>query len=517
MSIRVTCRIALLALICFFHSCRIPGAVDARKEKPNVVFILADDLGWSDLSCYGSRYYETPNLDRLATQGVRFTNAYAAGPVCSPTRASINTGRYPARLRLTDYIPGRGGSAADKLSNAQMLQSLPLDEITIAEALKPAGYATACIGKWHLSDDPQHPLQQGYDVVVGSHLGQKIRNFYFAPYGMKNLTEGPPGEYLTDRLAEEAAKFIHDHRAQPFFLYLSHLAVHTPHQAKEEDIRKWRTKAANLPPPDGPRYLLEPNPDEPAADPRAFVNSDSSGDYQARRMVKVRQVQDAPVVAAMVQSLDESIGRVLSKLEELGLADNTVVIFASDNGGHVSQRQDTDEFSGTACLPLRGGKGWLYEGGVRIPLIVRWPGQIKPGGVSDEIVTSTDYFPTILQMAGLSIPTDRDLDGVSLVPVLRGNGPLKRDAVFWHWPHYSNHGRQSPGGAVRAGDFKLIEYFENGTVQLFNLRADIGEQNNLAAKMPEKAKELRERLHQWRQSVDARMPKPNPGYKPRQE
>ena len=486
--VKVTCQMAFLVPICLFLSRQRPSALDAKNEKPNIIFILADDLGWSDLACYGSKYYDTTHLDQLANEGMRFTDAYSASPVCSPTRASINTGRYPARLQLTDYLPGRGTNRTDKLSHAAIRPSLPLDEITIAEALKSAGYATACIGKWHLSADPQNPGQQGYDVVAASHLGEKVRNFYFAPYGMKNLEEGPSGEYLTDRLAAEAVKFIEDHREQPFFLYLSHLAVHGPYEAKQEYIEEWRTKAAARP-LQGPRYLLEPNPDQqPGTAAGVFIDSDSAGDYQARRMTKVRQIQDDPVVAAMLQSLDESVGHVLSKLQELGLADNTVVVFTSDNGGHVSQRRDVGEFQGTASLPLRGGKGWLYEGGLRVPLVVRWPGRIKPGAISDEVVISTDFYPTILNLAGLPVPADHDLDGISLVPVLRGNGSLNRDAVFWHWPHYSNHGRQSPGGAVRAGDYKLIEYFETGTVQLFNLQDDIGEQNDLAATMPEKGK-----------------------------
>ena len=511
MSVRAACQIALLGLIPLSQGCATPPTVGAPGEKPNIIFILADDLGWGDLSSYGSQYYETPNLARLAREGMRFTDAYAASPVCSPTRASIQTGRYPARLHLTDYLPGRGGGSADRLSPAENRQSLPLHEITIAEALKSAGYATACIGKWHLSPDPLHPARQGYDLVVGSHLGEKVRNFYFAPYGMKNLTEGPPGEYLTDRLAMEATRFIEAHRDQPFFLYLSHYTVHVPYQGKQDYIEKWQARAATLTEPEGPRYLLAPNPDAPGAVAHSFVNSESSGDYQARRLVKVRQVQDSPVVAAMVQSLDESVGHVLSKLEELGLAENTVVIFSSDNGGHVSQRRDAEEFQGTGNLPLRGGKGWLYEGGVRVPLIVRWPGKVKPGA-SAEVTISTDYYPTILELAGLSLPPGHDLDGISLVPVLRGYGSLNREAVYWHWPHYSNHGRQSPAGAVRVGDYKLIEYFENGTLQLFNLREDIGEQVNLAAKMPLKAEDLREMLHQWRENLNAQMPTPNPLY-----
>ena len=516
---RVTCQTVLLPLVFLLQSCQTPPPADATNEKPNIIFILADDLGWSDLSCYGSEYYETPNLDRLAADGMRFTDAYAAAAVCSPTRASILTGRYPARLHLTDYLPGRGTTRTDKLSHAVIRESLPLDEVTIAEELKSVGYTTACIGKWHLSADPGNPAKQGYDVVIGTHLRQrKARNFYFAPYGMENLEEeGPTGEYLTDRLTEEAVQFIEDHQERPFFLYLSHLAVHSPFEAKQEYIEQWQAKAANQGPQDGPRYLLEPNPDQAGATAQAFVNSDSSGDYQARRMTKIRQLQDDPVFAAMLQSLDESVGRVVSTLEDLGLADKTVVIFTSDNGGHVSKRRDSGEFQGTASLPLRGGKGWLYEGGVRVPLIVRWPGQIKPRDTSNEAVISTDYYPTILNLAGVELPGERALDGVSLIPVLRSKVSLNRDAIFWHWPHYSNHGRQSPAGAVREGDYKLIEYFENGTTQLFNLRDDIGEQNDLTATMPEKAKELREMLHQWRNRVNAQMPTPNPGFRPEQE
>ncbi|HEX8198873.1 MAG TPA: sulfatase, partial [Isosphaeraceae bacterium] len=318
-------------------------------DRPNIVFIVADDLGWRDLGCYGSTFYETPNLDRLAARGMRFTDAYASCPVCSPTRASILTGRYPARVGITDYIPG---ARHGKLNPAPYLHELPLAELTIAEALKEAGYATAFVGKWHLGGAPFYPEHQGFDRnVAGCEKGSPPS--YFSPYRITNLSDGPPGEYLTDRLTEEAIRFIEAARSggRPFYLHLSHYAVHNPQQAKPELIRKYREKASRRPPPTGPEFAPE-------------------GERQAR------QVQNQPVYAAMIQSLDESVGRVLAALDRLQIGDETVVFFTSDNGG-----LSTSEGSPTSNVPLRAGKGWLYEGGVRVPLVVRWPGKTAPGSV----------------------------------------------------------------------------------------------------------------------------------------
>ncbi len=440
--------------------------------------ILADDLGWRDLGCYGSTFYETPNLDRLAAQGMRFTQAYAACPVCSPTRASIQTGKYPARLNLTDWIPG---AIRGKLISPDYLHHLPLEEVTIAEALKEAGYATCFIGKWHLGGPGYYPDQQGYEINIGGHEAGSPRS-YFSPYKNPKMPDGPPGEYLTDRFSDEAVKFISSAKGKPFFLFLSHHAVHTPLQAKKDLIAKYKAKAAALPPLTGPEFLPE-----------------------GARVC--RQAQNHAVYAAMIQSLDESTGRVMTKLEELGLSDNTVVIFMSDNGG-----LSTSEGAPTSNVPLRAGKGWLYEGGIREPMIIKWPGAVKPGSVCEEPVISNDFFPTMLEMAGLPLRPQQHRDGVSLVPLLREGRAPERPALFWHYPHYSPQGG-TPGGAVRAGDFKLIEFFEDNHIELYNLKDDIGEKHDLAAKMPGKTAELRKLLHNWRQSVDAQMPTLNPDYK----
>ncbi len=457
------------------------AAVAPRTARPNLVFILADDFGWRDLGCYGSTFYETPNLDRLAAKGMRFTDAYAACSVCSPTRASILTGKYPARLHLTDWLPGRPDRPDQKLNRPVILPHLPLEEVTIAEALKDAGYRTAFIGKWHLGGPGFYPDQQGFERNLGGcELGHPPS--YFSPYRIPTLPDGPKGEYLTDRLTGEALKFIEANRDRPFFLYLAHYAVHNPQQAKADLIGKYRAKVAKLPPASEPEFRPE-------------------GRHQTR------QIQNQPVYAAMVQSLDESVGRVLDKLAELGLEENTIVVFTSDNGG-----LSTAEGSPTANAPLRAGKGWSYEGGVREPLLVRWPGVTPPGSVCRAPVMSTDYYPTLLEMARLPLRPRQHRDGVSLVPLLQG-GTLPERPLFWHYPHYSNQGG-GPSGAIRLGDFKLIEWFEDMRVELFNLQDDLGEQHDLAARMPEKVAALRQQLHDWRRRVDAQMPTPNPDYRP---
>ncbi|MBM4020548.1 MAG: sulfatase [Planctomycetes bacterium] len=435
-------------------------AAAASGQRLNFVFFLIDDMGWMDLACQGSRFYETPSIDRLAAQGMRFTNAYAACPVCSPTRAAVMTGRYPARLHVTDWIAGHVRPYA-KLRIPDWTKFLPLEEITIAEALKAAGYASASIGKWHLGGEEYWPEKQGFDVnVAGTHMGSPPT--YFSPYKIPTIEPGPDGEYLTDRLADEACAFIEKNRDRPFFLYLPHYAVHTPLMAKKELAEK----------------------------------------YQAR--VRPDCPQKNATYAAMIQSVDECVGKVCAKLDALGLADRTVVFFTSDNGGLVSS---------TSNAPLRAGKGTLYEGGIREPLIVRWPGVVRPGSTSGEIVTSTDYFPTILEMAGAQPPAGRELDGVSIVPALRQTGRPARDAVYWHYPHY-HPGGATPGGALRAGDWKLIEFFEDNHVELYNLKDDLGETKDLAPAMPDRAADLRRKLAAWRERMGAQMPAPNPDYDP---
>jgi len=460
-------------------SCVVPGCAGggsgisgrAGSERPNVVFIFIDDMGWKDVGFMGSRYYETPNIDRLAGQGVVFTSAYANGPNCAPSRACLMSGQYTPRHGV--YTVGnseRGKASLRKLIPIANTTTLNPKVVTVAEALKSAGYVTASIGKWHLGRGAETgPEGQGFDVnIAGNRAGMTRR--HFSPYNLENLVDGPEGEYLTDRLTDEALEFIEANRNKPFFLYLSHYAVHTPIQAKEAMIEKYRNKE-----PDGG--------------------------------------QKNPVFAAMVESVDECVGRILKRLDELALRDDTVVFFFSDNGG---------VFGITSMEPLRGGKGTLYEGGIREPMIVRWPGKVKGGSVCDVPVIGTDFYPTMLEMAGASKPAGHILDGESIVPLLRGKGTLKRDAIFWHFPAYlqRNYGwketwRTTPAGAVRQGDWKLIEYFEDGRLELYNLKDDIGEQNNLARKMPEKAGQLHEFLKKWRESVNAPVPTElNPAYKP---
>lgn len=435
------------------------GAGDCCGEKPNIVFILIDDLGWADIGCYGSTFYRTPNIDRLASQGVRFTNAYAACPVCSPTRASVLTGKYPARLHLTDWIPGHKRPEA-RLRVPEFNQQLPYAEVTIAEALRPAGYVSGAFGKWHLGDVGYWPEQQGFDVnFAGYHKGQPPS--YFSPYNIPNAVDGPKGEYLTDRTTDEALAFIEANQGNPFFLYLPHYAVHTPLQAKADLVAEY----------------------EAARDPEAPQNNAK--------------------YAAMIESVDQSVGRIMAKLDELGIAGKTVVFFTGDNGGLEKS---------TSNAPLREGKGTLYEGGIREPLIVRWPGETRPGSVCHAPVSSVDFFPTILAMARRR-NTVAHIDGIDLVPWLRGRELMPRRALYWHYPHYHPCGA-TPGGIIRVGDYKLIEYYEDGRLELYNLREDIGEQNNLIDVEPRRAARLRRRLHRWLKAVDAQMPTPNPDWAP---
>jgi len=462
-----------------------PGgaAAGATRRRPNVVFILVDDLGWTDVGCNGSRFYETPNIDRLAAEGMRFTDAYAACAVCSPTRAAVMTGRYPARLGVTDWIRSRfqGGKIPEDKKNPTKYVGgakrkllcppnalwMELDEITIAEALKPAGYVTCHIGKWHLGADDWYPDRQGFDYNIGGcDFGQPPT--YFDPYERKGqgdiptLTPRKEGEYLTDREADEAVAFIRDHRDQPFFLYMAHYAVHTPIQAKADLVAK----------------------------------------YEAKEPTNQKNTK----YAAMVESVDDAVGRICGTLEELNLTNDTIVFFTGDNGGLVPV---------TSNLPLRSGKGYPYEGGIREPLIVRWPGAARPGSTSGEPVTSVDYFPTICEAAGIPLPADREIDGVSLVQHLRSGGtnPLDRDSLLWHFPHYRGS-NVVPYSILRAGDWKLIKRYEGRTFELFNLRDDLAEQNDLADAMPEKVQELNARLEQWLDRTHAKLPIPNPDYKP---
>lgn len=451
-------RIGVLALAGLSLTKGPAAAAEASSRKPNFICILVDDLGWTDLGVQGSKFYETPNLDRLASQGMRFTQAYSACTVCSPTRAALMTGKYPARLHITDWIKGHVRPFA-KLKVPDWTMHLPLEETTIAEVLKRAGYATASIGKWHLGGSEFYPDKQGFDENIGG-CDKGSPPSYFSPYKIPTLKDGPPGEFLSDRLTDEALKFIERNKAKPFFVYLPHYAVHTPLMGKSNVIAKYERKASPA------------NP------------------------------QRHPTYAALVESVDDSVGRLMARLDELGLTENTVILFTSDNGGLVLREI-------TSNLPLRAGKGSAYEGGVRVPLIVKWPGVTKPGSICHTPVITTDFFPTLLAIAGLPSPPPGSVDGESLVPLLKQTGGLKRDTIYWHYPHY-HPGGATPYSAIRQGDFKLIEFFEDNRIELYNLREDLGEKTDLAARLPEQTKALREKLHAWRQEVSAQLPTANP-------
>jgi len=460
------------------------GAAAQAKPRPmNVVLILADDLGWADVACQGADLHETPHIDRLAAEGVRFLHAYAAS-VCSPTRSSLMTGKHPARLGITIWLEAARTPPPNrnrKLIPPAAVADLPLEEVTIAEVLHSAGYLTALVGKWHLGDAAHYPETQGFDINIGGTFWGAPQSFFYPYRGsgafgneyryVPHLELGKPGEYLTDRLTDEALRVIDAAASgeRPFFLEIAHHAPHTPIEAKPELIARYEKK-------------LEASP----------------GLHHRNA-----------TYAAMIHSLDENVGRVLQRLDERGLADRTVVVFTSDNGGYINdynKKRVTDNF------PLRSGKGSLYEGGVRVPLIVRWPGVTPRGAVSAEPVAVMDLFPTLREdLAPAEGPRAEALDSLSLTPLLRDpSAHLARDALFFHYPHY--YATTSPVSAIRAGDWKLLEYFEDNHVELYDLRDDPGESRDLAATHPEKAEALGRRLHDWRRSVGARLPTPNPDF-----
>ena len=481
------------------------------ERKLNVVFFLVDDLGQRDVGCYGSSFYETPAIDALAREGMLFHNAYSTCHVCSPSRASILTGKYPARLNLTDWLGGRPEREYEQLHSAERIRALPDEEITLAETLRQHGYATANYGKAHLSRDPK---TYGFDEAITGW----VRSYYhpFSPTYSKTLP-AKEGDYYTDRLTDAAIDFIERNKDKPFFVHMEHFAVHDPIQGRKDLVAKYERKLALMPKFEGAEYVLETNPDGPplSADQlKALENNDQSKPHQDARVWWVKQRQDNVQFAGMVGAMDESLKRIRAKLKELGLEDNTIVIFTSDNGGMAASnqyrgighsRETLDSRFSTSNLPLRGAKGWNYEGGIRVPLIVHWPGRIEASSTSDAIVTGTDYYPTLLEMLGLPAVPGQHVDGRSFVPALRG-GSYDRGPVYWHFPHYSNHGYQSPNGAIRMGRYKLLEYFENGTVQLFDLENDIGERHDLSRQDPVTTRRLQRQLHALRKSVDAKMP-----------
>ena len=459
-----------------------------------------DDMGWRDLSCTGSAFYETPNLDRLAAQGMTFTQAYAACPVCSPTRACIMSGKYPARLGVTDWIDhGNTHPCRGILTDAPYVKQLSLSERSIARALKEDGaYAAWHVGKWHLGKEPHWPLNHGFDVNIGGCDWGAPFGGHFSPWGIPTLPDTVPGQYLSDRLYDEAIALIENRDpSRPFFLNLWDYCVHTPIQAKPEKIVKYRQKAAAL--------GLDENG---ALVEGEFFPCEHKRDQRVTRRV----VQSDPVYAAMIESVDENVGRLLASLDGQGIAGNTVVVFTSDNGG-----LSTAEGSPTCNLPLAEGKGWMYDGGVREPLLIRFPGVVAPGSVCDVPVISTDFYPTFLDVAGLPLCHGQHVDGVSLLPLLaeRASGAagaeierLRNRPIFWHYPHYGNQGG-SPGSSVRCGDWKLIEFFEDGRLELYNLRDDPGETANLAGTHPDVAATAHGLLRGWREEVRAKLPERN--------
>ncbi|MBL7154537.1 MAG: sulfatase-like hydrolase/transferase [Phycisphaerae bacterium] len=436
----------------------------ASEKQTNILLIMIDDLGWMDLRCQGNERLDTPNIDRLASQGMRFTDFYAAAPVCSPTRAAIMTGQSPARLGLTNHAPDRASFAPKnaKLLSAETLDYLPLNHVTIAERLKEAGYATGFFGKWHLSgkkksaDGPNEPdlrpEYQGFDVNIGgcSFGGPPT---YFDPYRIPSIENRRKGEYLPDRLADETVEFMRAHREGPFFVALWNYTVHWPMEAPEDLVDKYERRL-------GP------------------------GLKDAR-------------YGAMIEAMDAAMGRVFAVLDELKLGKQTLVIFASDNGG----------FAGVCDnRPLRASKGHLYEGGIRVPLIVRWPGVVRGNTICRTPVVSTDFYPTVLDAAGLFPGAGKTLDGESIMPLLKGTGGLRRSAICFHYPNYAWHGANRLGGAIREGDYKLIERYEDDSVELFNLAEDLSEKNDLAEKMPKRAAELKRKLDAWLRECGAKMP-----------
>jgi arylsulfatase A len=441
---------------------RVTSTGARATTLPNFLFILADDFGWSQLGCYGSDFYESPNIDRLAKEGMRFTDAYAACPVCSPTRASIMTGKYPARLHLTDFIAG-SDYRYERLKQPEWQKYLPLEEVTIAEALKSAGYATASFGKWHLSiakelpdSEPYNPDKQGFDEFI-------------VTYKPAPQHDPETDAHNVEAITRKSLEFLGRNKNRPFFLYVTHNTIHAPIMGKRKLVEKYKNK---------------PGSDLP---------------------------QNNPVIAAMIEELDNSVGRLLQKLADLKIADNTVIVFFSDNGGLEESAKQT---------PLRSGKANLLEGGIRVPLIVRWPGVVKPGSTCSEPVISVDFFPTFLDMAGLDNKAKQPLDGISLVPLLTQRSSLNRKAIYWHYPHYHSSSI-GPCGAVRAADYKLIEWFDESIrgpgnrFELYNLKDDIAEQNNLAKEMPDKTGQLKRMLANWRSEVNAQTLTPNPNYDPK--
>ena len=443
------------------------------SSKPNVVVFLVDDLGYMDIGANNPDcFYDTPHIDKLAATGMRFTDGYAANPVCSPTRYSLMTGKYPTRVKATNFFSGK---RSGKFNPAPLHNKMDLDETSLAEILKKQGYQTFFAGKWHLGPSKEWwPKAQGFDINMGGWAkgGPYTGKKYFSPFKNPELhPDSPEGEHLPNRLADETANFIRQNKENPFLAYLSFYSVHTPLQGRKDLVEKYKKRAAEI----------------------------SGEEFAPLHDRKVRILQKHAVYAAMVEAMDEAVGKVLTALDKAGISDDTMIFFTSDNGG-----LSTSEGSPTSNLPFRGGKGWVYEGGIREPWIIRYPGVTKPGSVSSEIICSIDLLPTVASSVGYKFT--HQVDGIDITPALKGKR-LNRDALYWHYPHYSNQGG-IPGGAIRVGNYKLFENYENGKVSLYNLKEDIGESNDLSSNEPKRVKDLRDRLHAWYKEVDAKFLQP---------
>lgn len=475
-----------LICICTFHG--------ISQIRPNIIFILADDLGAHDLSCLGSNYYETPNIDRIAGEGMEFTSGYAGCQVCSPSRATIFTGKFPARHGITDWIGAPSGEdwrktgRYNKLLPAEYLRQLPHDYLTLPEVLKESGYKTFFAGKWHLGEKGSWPEDHGFDVNIGGLNAGSPKGGYFSPYENPNLKDGNPGEELSMRLAKETVSFLKGNNpgktGQPVFAFLSFYAVHSPIQTTREKWGKYRDKAEK--------------------------SGIAATGFKMGHFLPIRQIQDNPVYAGLVEAMDDAVGLVLNSLEELGLDDNTIVIFTSDNGG-VSAG---DAFA-TSNLPLRGGKGYQFEGGIREPYFIKVPGLTKGGEKCDVPVSGADFYPTILDLAAIRLRPEEHSDGVSLVPLLK-HKPIADRSLIWHYPHYGNQGGE-PSSIIRSGDWKLIHYYEDGHVELFNLRNDPGETTDLSGKQKNLAEKLHKKLFDYLENSGAKYPSKDPEYQEESE
>ncbi|MHC4995117.1 MAG: sulfatase [Planctomycetota bacterium] len=451
----------------------------ASAARPNVVFILADDLGVMDINVEGSVFYETPHIDRLANSGMRFLRGYAACRVCSPSRASVMTGQYTTRHGVTDWIGAKTGlewNRNDRVLPAEYTHHLPHETTSLAEAFKAAGYRTFFAGKWHLGDTGSDPQDHGFDINKGGFRAGSPPGGYFSPWTNPALENGPKGESLPLRLANETASFIESSKDRPFFAFLSFYSVHGPVQTTQPLWDKYREKAARMAPRDS-RFIFD-------------------------RTKAVRQVQDHPIYAGMMELMDDAVGIVLDRLEELDLDDNTIVVFTSDNGGVSSG----DAFA-TSNLPLRGGKGRQWEGGIREPYYIRAPGVAEPYSLSATPVSGIDFYPTLLELAGIQPDANHVIDGVSLVPLLKGGDIARRD-LYWHYPHYGNQGGE-PSSIIRSGDWKLIHYYEDGRDELYHIASDVGERRDEAANRPARVKQMRSKLDSWLNDTGARIPQPD--------